>query len=99
MEEEIVDKWLKAKMEKWGYPHASTIANKLYGIDGMPEPTVQIAIRPYSEIKMAYLRGYTEEVKRNLRKFIPYYEEFDAETYFSIFDREFFRVLKNDTTY
>lgn len=96
MEEEIVDKWLKAKMEEWGYPHASTIANEMYGIDGMPEPTVQVDIFPYSETKMSYLRDYPERARKNLRKFIPYYEEFDAKTYFTIFDREFFRVIEKE---
>lgn len=96
MEKEIVDTWLKAKMEEWGYPHASTIANEMYGIDGMPEPDVQVDIFPYAETKMNYLRDYPESAKRNLRKFIPYYEEFDAKTYFSIFDREFFRIIKKE---
>ncbi len=94
MEKEIVDTWLKAKMEKWGYPNASTIANELYNIDGMPEPDVQINISKYGTNKMKYLRAYSEDVKKNLRKFIPYYEEFDAEQYFSVFDREFFRVIE-----
>jgi LmbE family N-acetylglucosaminyl deacetylase len=96
MEEEIVDKWLAAKMEEWGYPHASTVANEMYGIDGMPEPNVQVDISPYAETKMTYLRDYPERARKNLRKFIPYYEEFDAKTYFSIFDREFFRVIKRE---
>ncbi len=94
MEEEIVDKWLKVKMEKWGYPHASTIANEMYGISGMPDPDVQVNIRDHAKTKMEYLMAYPEEVRSNLRKFIPYYEEFDAETYFGIFDREFFRVIQ-----
>jgi hypothetical protein len=95
MEREIVDTWLAEKMKKWGYPHASTIANEMYGITGMPEPTVQINILPYAETKMNYLRAYDEDVRRNLRKFIPYYEDFDAQRYFAIFDREFFRVIEN----
>jgi LmbE family N-acetylglucosaminyl deacetylase len=94
MEAEIVDKWLKAKMEKWGYPHASTIANNLYKIDGMPEPTVQINIVDFADKKKQYLMEYDESVRKNLRKFIPYYEDFDAKTYFGIFDREFFRVIE-----
>jgi LmbE family N-acetylglucosaminyl deacetylase len=94
MEQEIVDKWLAEKMKKWGYPHASTIANELYGIDGMPEPTVQINIFKVAEIKMKYLRAYEEDVRKNLRKFMPYYEEFETDTYFKIFDREFFRVIE-----
>ncbi len=94
MEAEIVDKWLAERMKKWGFPHASTIANKLYGIDGMPEPTVQINILEAAETKMQYLKAYDEDVRKNLRKFIPYYEEFDAQIYFGIFDREFFRVIE-----
>ncbi|MEM6803183.1 MAG: PIG-L family deacetylase [Bacteroidota bacterium] len=97
MEKEIVDTWLKAKMEKWNYPHASTIANELYGIDGMPEPHVQVSIRRYGEAKMAYLKAYPEIVRKNLRKFIPYHEQFEGHTYFSIFDREFFRVIEKKT--
>jgi LmbE family N-acetylglucosaminyl deacetylase len=93
MEAEIVDKWLKARMEKWGYPHASDIANEMYGIDGMPAPDVQISIADFAEIKMKYLMAYDENVRKNLRKFIPYYEEFDAKTYFNIFDKEYFRVI------
>lgn len=94
METEIIDKWLGEKMKKWNYPDPSKIANELYGINGMPEPTVQINITDVAETKMKYLRAYEEDVRKNLRKFIPYYEEFDATTYFSIFDREFFRVIE-----
>jgi LmbE family N-acetylglucosaminyl deacetylase len=93
MEAEI-DKWMTPKMEKWGYPQASPAANELYGIDGMPEADVQINITAHAETKMAYLRAYPENVRKNLRKFLFYYEAFDAETYFSIFDREFFRVIE-----
>lgn len=94
METEIVDKWLAERMKKWGYPNASDIANKMYGIRGMPEPTTQINIAEVAEAKMAYLRAYDESVRKNLRKFIPYYEEFDAQTYFNIFDTEYFRVIE-----
>ncbi|HMR82237.1 MAG TPA: PIG-L family deacetylase [Niabella sp.] len=94
METEIVDKWLGAKMKKWNYPDPSKMANELYHIDGMPEPTVQIYITDVAETKMKYLRIYEENVRKNLRKFIPYYEEFDAATYFNIFDREFFRIIE-----
>lgn len=94
MEEEIVDKRLGPKMKKWGYPDPSKIANEIYGIEGMPEPNVQIDISKYGETKMQYLRAYPEKAKKNMRKFIPYYESFDAEEYFSIFNREFFRVIE-----
>jgi LmbE family N-acetylglucosaminyl deacetylase len=93
MEKEIVDKWLGERMKKWGYPNASDIANKMYGINGMPEPTVQIDVLEVAKTKMSYLMAYDEDVRKNLRKFIPYYEEFDAETYFGVFNKEFFRVI------
>jgi LmbE family N-acetylglucosaminyl deacetylase len=94
METEIVDKWLAERMKKWGYPNASDLANSLYEINGMPEPTVQIGIFEQAETKMKYLMAYDEDVRKNLRKFIPYYEEFDAKTYFGLFNREFFRVME-----
>lgn len=93
MEAEI-DKYMIPKMGKWGYPQASPAANELYGIDGMPEADVQINITDQAEIKMDYLRAYPENVRKNLRKFLIYYEDFDAETFFSVWDREFFRVIE-----
>ncbi|KOY86798.1 hypothetical protein AD998_12185 [bacterium 336/3] len=94
MEIEIVDKWLGNNLKEWGHPDASQIANRLYGIDGMPEPNVQVDITEVAETKMKYLMAYEENVRKNLRKFVPYYDEFDAKTYFGIFDREFFRVIE-----
>jgi LmbE family N-acetylglucosaminyl deacetylase len=93
MENEIVYKWLDHQLKEWNYPNLSVIANQLYHINGMPEPSVQISITQYAQAKMDYLLAYDEDVRKNIRKFIPYYEEFDAQTYFEIFDREFFRVI------
>ncbi len=81
-------------MKKWGYPSASPSANELYGIDGMLEADVQIDITDQAEIKMAYLRAYPENVRKNLRKFLIYFEDFEAETYFSVGNSEFFRVIE-----
>lgn len=93
MEKQIVDIWLAKKMKKWGFPNVSDIANALYGIDGMPDPTCSIDITKVAEIKMSYLMTYDENVRNNLRKYIPYYDEFDAKTYFNIFNKEYFRVI------
>ena len=94
MEHSIVDTWLKNKMKKWGYPNPSELANELYGIDGMPEPNVQVTISAFAQEKKNYLMAYPESARKNLRKFIPYFEEFDAVTYFGILDKEFFRIIK-----
>jgi len=93
MEKTIVDTWLKKRLEKWGYPNASELANQMYSIDGMPPATTQVSILEQAETKMKYLLSYPEEVRKNLRKFIPYYEDFDAKTYFGVFDKEYFRVI------
>jgi LmbE family N-acetylglucosaminyl deacetylase len=93
MENEIVFHWLDKRLKEWGYPNHSLTANRMYNVGGMPEPTVQVNISKFAHVKMKYLLAYNEDVRKNFRQFIPYYEEFDAETYFGIFDREFFRVI------
>lgn len=60
----------------------------------MPQPNIQIDISPYAELKMKYLMSYPGKAKKNLRKFIPYFENFNAKEYFEIFNREFFRVIE-----
>jgi len=93
MEEEIIVKYLTPQMEKWGYPSPYLVGREVYKIDGIPEPNVQVDIVPFADGKMRYLRAYSEDAKKNMRKFIPYYEEFDAQSYFGVFNREFFRVI------
>lgn len=94
MEMEINVKMNGERMKKYGFPDPYQLGKEIYKVDGMPEPTVEINIFDEAENKMKYLRAYSEKAKKNLRKFIPYYEEFDAKTYFKIFDREFFRVIE-----
>jgi uncharacterized protein (DUF608 family) len=93
MESEIVYNWLDKQLKDWNYPNLSPLANQIYGVKGMPEPSTQINISKYAQTKMKYLVAYDDDVRKNIRKFIPYYEEFEAKTYFEIFDREFFRVI------
>jgi len=95
MEEEIIIKYLSPKLKEWGFPNPYLMGKEVYKVSGIPEPTVEVNIKPYAEGKMQYLRSYSEDAKKNIRKFIPYYEDFDAKTYFTVFDREFFRVLEN----
>jgi LmbE family N-acetylglucosaminyl deacetylase len=94
MEKEIIEVRPTKLSEEWGYKNTYLVAEKVYGVDGMPEPDVQVNIRACAAEKMEYLRAYHEDAGKNLRKFIPYFNVFDAETYFGVFDREFFRVIK-----
>jgi hypothetical protein len=94
MEKEIIEIRLTEILKRHGYDNTYMIAKKVYGISGMPEPDVEINITATANEKMEYLRAYHEDAKKNFRKFMPYFDEFDAPTYFSIFDREFFRIIQ-----
>ncbi len=83
------------RMISWGFPGDEwENAKKIYKVDGMPEPTVQVNILSEAELKMNYLRSYNERERKTLGFFVPEFEEYDAEEYFKIFDREFFRIIK-----
>lgn len=97
MERTIIDEPLSAILKEYDFPNTYQMAKEVYGVDGMPKPDVQVDIRPDSMWKMAYLMAYSGKAKSSLRKFIPYFEQFPTGTYFSIFDREFFRVIERDS--
>lgn len=82
------------RMKSWGFPGDEwDKARKTYGVDGMPEPTVQINITDEAEAKMNYLRSYNKRERKTLGFFIPAFEDYGAKEYFTLFDREFFRVI------
>ena len=84
------------KMKSWGFPgNEWDEAKKVYGVpDAMPEPSVQINIESEAEQKMNYLTSYAERERKVIGFFIPAFEEYSAEEYFEIFDREFFHVIE-----
>ncbi len=85
------------KMIQWGFSGDGwEHALKTYGVEGTPEPTVQIDIQAQAEKKMAYLRSYNERERKTIGFYIPAFEEYSAEAYFHVFNREFFRVIKID---
>jgi LmbE family N-acetylglucosaminyl deacetylase len=96
MTKQILEIWLNERLKKWGFENSYIKAKSVYKVNGMPEPNTQINITNQAEIKMKYIRSYGEEVRKNVRKFMPYYEDFNANDYFNTFDREFFRVIKKD---
>lgn len=82
-------------MEGWGYPGDGwEKSKKTYGVNGMPEPTVQFNIESEAKAKMNYLRSYHKGEKKSINFFLPAFEKYDAEEYFEVFDREFFRIIK-----
>lgn len=83
------------RMKSWGFPGDEwERAKKVYGVDGMPEPSVQINISSEAKNKMDYLRSYNERERKTIGFFIPAFEDYSAGEYFTLFDREFFRVIK-----
>lgn len=83
------------RMKSWGFPGGEwDHAQKIYQVNGMPEPTVQIKITSEAQSKMDYLHSYNERERKTIGFFIPAFEEYSAEEYFTIFDREFFRIIK-----
>lgn len=82
------------QMKKWGFPGDEwEKSKKTYGVTGMPQPTVQIIITEQAEAKMAFMESYDERERKTMNFYIPAFEEYSAEAYFSIFNREFFRVI------
>lgn len=83
---------LKNKAGK--YPSPYFTAKEMYGIDGMPEPDVQIDIYENSWEKKMFLSTYLENERKNIRKFLPAYEHYPHWLYFWLFDKEYFRILE-----
>ena len=83
------------RLKSWGLPDDEwDNAKKTYKVEGMPEPNVQFNIRSEAKLKMDYLRSYEKRERKVLGFFIPEFEDYPAEKYFEIFDREFFRIVK-----
>ena len=83
------------RMKTWGFSGDEwQNAKKIYEVSGMPEPSVQINITSEAKLKMEYLKSYNKREREILDFFIPHFEKFSAEEYFTIFDREFFRIIK-----
>ena len=83
------------RLKSWGLPDDEWArAKQIYHVEGMPAPNVQFNIRSEAKLKMDYLRSYEKRERKVLGFYIPEFENFPAEKYFEIFDREFFRIIK-----
>lgn len=83
------------RMTSWGMDGGIWEKSKaVYKIKNTPEPTVQIDIRSEAQDKMNYLLSYNERERKTIGFFVPAFEEYSAEEYFNVFDREFFRVIE-----
>jgi hypothetical protein len=88
---------LSEKMKSWGVEGDGwEKAKKTYNVKGTPEPTAQIHISTEAKEKMDYLMSYNERERTTMGFYIPAFQEYTAEEYFSIFDREFYRVIESN---
>lgn len=94
MTESIMERHSK-RMIEWGFDGDGwERAKETYKVKGMPEPTTQIDIKSEANEKMNFLNSYNERERKTIGFFIPAFEEYSADEYFKIFDREFFKVIK-----
>jgi LmbE family N-acetylglucosaminyl deacetylase len=94
MEETIMARHA-ARMKSWGFPGDGwEKAKQAYQVEGMPEPNVQINIQEVAQEKMNYLRSYLDKERSKINFFIPAFEDYSADEYFRIFNREFFRLIR-----
>lgn len=83
------------RMIEWGFKGDSwEIAKKTYKVKGMPKPTTQMYITSEAKDKMEYLCSYNERERKTIGFFIPAFEEYAADEYFKVFDREFFNMIR-----
>ncbi|MBS1559495.1 MAG: PIG-L family deacetylase [Bacteroidetes bacterium] len=67
-------------------------AKKVYHVDGMPTPDVEVNIYDHAATKMKIWQAY-ESQERNIKKVAPFYKWYPAWIYFWIFDKEYFKVI------
>lgn len=85
------------RMKEWGFAgNEWEKAKETYKVSGMPPPTTQIYISNEAKNKMEYLKSYNERERKTIGFFIPAFQDYSAEEYFKIFDREFFNVIKSN---
>jgi LmbE family N-acetylglucosaminyl deacetylase len=94
---ESIMKRLADLMQEWGFDGDQwENSKKVYNVNGMPQPTVQVSILKEADTKMEFLESYNERERKTINFYVPAFEEYSADEYFSIFDREFFRVIKTN---
>lgn len=73
-------------------------AREVYGFEDTPRPNVQVTIIGEADQKKAAMIAYRTE-QRTLTKIWPYYTHVPASLYFRVFDREFYRVFDQATSF
>jgi LmbE family N-acetylglucosaminyl deacetylase len=67
----------------------------VYGVSQSPNPDVYLSLEGREEIKKKAMLSYTTE-QNSLTKIWPFYQYYPAKIYFSIFDKEYYRILTKE---
>jgi len=88
----------------WPYSQAEKImkniptyhkGKKIYVCDGMPAPDVEIDISSFGSTKKKVLAAHASQ-HNNIKRYIKYYHYYPAWLYFSIFNKEYYKVTSVD---
>jgi hypothetical protein len=76
--------------------HSKEDVKQYAAVENYPEQVLisQIVIKSEAKPKMDYLRSYNERERKTIGFFVPAFEKYKADEYFTIFDREFYRVIE-----
>lgn len=68
---------------------------KIYQCTGMPVPDVEIDISSYGSVKKKVLAAHVSQ-QGSIRRYMKYYRYYPGRIYFSIYDKEYFKMISVD---
>lgn len=93
---QIIDSLMNIKFKNTFMDYSTLMKKEVYSQNTMPHPDVQINIAEFGNAKMSYLRAFNKIEKASIELIIPDFEKYNAKKYFSIFNREFFKIYDKD---
>ncbi|TAH17475.1 MAG: hypothetical protein EAZ08_13705 [Cytophagales bacterium] len=84
---------VKERLHNWSTVNPYLTGKMVYNVSGMPIPTTEINIYSWAKAKKTYMDGFPPQDRKNIKKFAPAFHLYPAWLYFSIFDKEYFRVI------
>jgi N-acetylglucosamine malate deacetylase 2 len=85
---------VKESLHNWSTVKPYVVAKEVYQVEGMPNPTTEINIYDWAKEKKTYMESFPQKDLRNIKKFAPAFHFYPYWLYFSIFDKEYFRVIE-----
>jgi len=87
---------VKDRLHNWSTINPYLAGKMVYNVSGMPIPTTEINIYDWAKAKKAHMDGFLPKERKNIKKFAPAFHLYPYWLYFSIFDKEYFRVIDTE---